>query len=921
MAWFGRLADADGDVARLALVTVVAGDGRTAGGGVYLSGRTVLTCAHVVNDALGRGPFRTEHPGPVTVEVGFPGLDTGFDPGLDTGFGAGSEGGLEGEPVRGPVSPGASGGPGAVPHTVLGRGHGAGPDTGANADPDAGPGHGPGAGRDADPDVGPQRGPSAGPDTDAVLHAVRTARARLAVWVPARTAAGGPVAPGDVEWTGDLALLELDGDPPPGLRPLTWREMSTGQDVRAWYGGGQRFSYARARVYACDGRVGYLDGRLSGAAIGPGYSGGPLWSEGDGAAVGLVAGQAVPSPGPLEARQVVRRSWAIPWQRVRAELERAGAPRPAVPGPVPVDDAVRHRLLGPLTTLLGDPALRADRARALAAHCGRHAPGDGSPPTLEELAAALAELPRATATLTESLVPAAAPGAARTALDRLLALGRLADPTHLLSHREHARLLTLLHRVAGQDPALLPRAVRGALPYVDLPGPLRPAQLPAGDVAGAVAALEGFAGDSTPVPDGTARVPALLRVVEYLAAAVEGGPAEELRQWSGDVAARLGIHPSALAERRADAAAWARPAAAHRSRVIVELARRRSDPEDQFRCAVWRTRRDGSAARVPVDEDRPHTAQEVARLVREAVEGGESPSSGPPTAGGPADELPAVEFVVDRAGLQWPVDEWDSAGPGALIPERLGEDWHVALRCPQVRRRSRTGEDDLRRRWAERNRCAPLVVDGRFSHLREVIAELKTGRRDCGHVVLHGPDETRAALLEVCLAMGVPVVLWDRAAAGHDGAARLDAVGPTGALDGLPERVRFFRAKAYAAPEAHPARPALVWEDAGQPLPGGLWLADPEAPAPAATPPAPGPGEGPPRPEPGPTRPLPHPHPGPDRSLAALGGPAPDRSLAALGGPAPDRRTAPDERTAVDGRTAPDRRTALDERTAQESRN
>jgi vWA-MoxR associated protein C-terminal domain/Trypsin-like peptidase domain len=743
MAWFGRLTDADGDAARLALVTVVAaGGGRTAGAGVYLSGRTVLTCAHVVNDALGHGPFRTEHPGPVTVEVGFPGLDAGEGPGT--------------------------------------------------------------GGRPA-------------------------ARARPAVWVPARSARGGAVATGALEWAGDLALLELDAEPPAGLRPLPWREMTAGQEVRAWYGGGQRFSYARARIGSCDGRVGYLDGQLSGAAIGPGYSGGPLWSEGDAAAVGLVAGQAVPPPGPLESGHVVRRSWAIPWQRVRAELERAGATGTVEAGPVPapVDDAVRHRLLGPLTTLLGDPAVRADRARALAARCGRHAPGDGSAPTLEELAAALVELPRATATLTESLVPGAGADGARAALDRLLALGRLADPTHLLSHIEHGRLLALLRRVAGEDPSLLPRALRGALPYVDLPGPLRPAQLPAGDVAGALAALEGFAGDSTPVPDGTARVPALLRVVEYLAAAVEGAVREELRQWSGDVAARLGIHPSALAERRADAGAWARPAA-RRSRVIVELARRRGDPEDRFRCSVWRARRDGSAARVGVDEDRPRTAQEVARLVREVEESGDG-SSG----------VPVVEFVVDRTGLQWPVDEWDSAGPDSLIPEPLGEDWHVVLRCPQVRRRSRTGEADLRRRWAERNRCAPLVVDRRFSQVREVIAELKTGRRDCGHVVLHGPDETRAKLIEVCLAMGVPVVLWDRESTGHDHAARLDAVAPTGSLDALPERVRFFRVKAYAEPETCPARPALVWEDAEQPLPAGLWLADPEAPGPSAPAPEP----------------------------------------------------------------------------------
>jgi hypothetical protein len=72
------------------------------------------------------------------------------------------------------------------------------------------------------------------------------------------------------------------------------------------------------------------------------------------------------------------------------------------------------------------------------------------------------------------------------------------------------------------------------------------------------------------------------------------------------------------------------------------------------------------------------------------------------------------------------------------------------------------------------------------------------------------------------------VVLWDRNASGYDHAPRLDPVGPTGPLDGLPERVRRFRVDTYADPATYPARPALVWEDPDRPLPDGLWLADPE---------------------------------------------------------------------------------------------
>ncbi|GAB2602033.1 hypothetical protein GCM10027168_38990 [Streptomyces capparidis] len=736
MGWFRRTPGSGGDAVRAALAGVFGtGGARTAGAGVYLAERTVLTCAHVVNDALGRGPFRHEHPGDAALEVAFP-----------------------------------------------------------CADP-------------------------------AARHP-----ARLTVWVPPRDEAGGPVPAGAREWAGDLALLKLQGPPPSSVRPPAWEAMAEGQRVRAWYGGGQRFSYADGEVGTCDGRIGYFDGALSGAAVGPGYSGGPLWCPKLGAVVGLVAGQVSPAEGAFRAGHVVRRGWAVPWQAVRAELERGGAahllPAPAPPaapgGPAP---GAGHRLLPALTALLGDPGRRADRARALAVHCGLGTPGDGSVPGVEEIAAVLAEEPRALATLTELLAPVTGPQG-RPHLDQLLAVGRLLRPQWLLSHGEHRRLLELLRQLAGSDPALLPRAVRGALPYLELPGPLRAPHLGADAVEAAVAALEEFPGDSTPVPTGSPRVPALLRVAEYLAA-VAGEPFRAgLREWTGDVACRLGIHDSALHERRADADAWARRArAGRRTRLTVRLRRQSGDPQDTFRCALWRARGDGSAARVSIGEDRPRTAAEIARLVRDEATAG---ADGSP-------EVPVVEFVVDRADLHLPVDEWDGADPGEADPDdvlallggaqALGEDYHVVLRSHGLRRAP--GEAAWPRRWAERGRCAPLVVDASYPDARAVLAELKTTHRDCGHVVVHGPPALRAQLVEVCVAMGVPVVLWDRAASGHEHAAHLAAVEPDKAVDGLPERVRCHRAKAAAHPLDHPARPALVWEDADRPVPGELTLADP----------------------------------------------------------------------------------------------
>lgn len=148
------------------------------------------------------------------------------------------------------------------------------------------------------------------------------------------------------------------------------------------------------------------------------------------------------------------------------------------------------------------------------------------------------------------------------------------------------------------------------------------------------------------------------------------------------------------------------------------------------------------------------------------------------------------------------------------------------LRCPKIRRRSRTGPADLKRRWNARHQSDTLLADHRIGGRAGLIGLLKTTHRDTARVLLYGSTEHRGELLPVCLVMGVPVVLWDRAAPGPDDCAPLDALAPHGPVDGLPERVRHFRVRAYAD-RAVPARPALVWEDIELPLPDELQLADP----------------------------------------------------------------------------------------------
>ncbi|MFD4721553.1 trypsin-like peptidase domain-containing protein [Streptomyces sp. NPDC058423] len=718
MGWFTR------PTAPAARLSVLYSDGRAAAGGAaLLSPHRVLTCAHVVNDALGRDPYETGPPEAAELTV-------------------------------------ALHGPG---NRVPGSGHRA---------------------------------------------------ARVSVWVPPRPAASATV------WRGDLAVLELAEPAPPGPRPVVWRDMAEGQALRAWHGGGAAIAFADARVKLQEDAVGYLDGELSGGAIGPGFSGGPLWSLSDETVVGLVVAHVLPDRGrALGAQDTVRRSWAVPWRTVQEELRRAGATEVladcAVHRPAGHDDPALGALAAELWRLLGDPAQRAQHARALAASLGYEPPAGDSAPSVEELAAVLAAEERALATLSESLAAAAAPGAGRDSLDRLLTAGRLAG-ARLLSVDEHRILLAELAGVVAADATLLPRAAREALRYTPLPAPLAAPRLAPDDIGPVVTELEAYP-DGGSLPDGTAPVPALLKLVEYAAACASPASSRALTEWSDRVAGRLGVHRAALSQRRGDAAAWA----AHRPppvvRLVAELSGAPAEDEGRFRCEVWEVRGDGTAARL-VPADRPRSSAEIGRLIREAAER---------AAHGGGTPVEQIDVVVGRDGLELDVDEWDAGSPVEFLPGvPLGVTYRVALRCPEVGARAPGHEAELRRRW-ESGHTGPLVVDERTASPERVYALLASSHRDTAQVVVHGPRGDRARLVQLCLAVGVPVVLWDRQAEGHEHAHRLDAVAPAGPLHQLPERVRHFRAERYGAPDPGGARPSLVWEDTELPLPGGLELLDP----------------------------------------------------------------------------------------------
>ncbi|WP_031080595.1 trypsin-like peptidase domain-containing protein [Streptomyces sp. NRRL S-118] len=764
MTWFRRPAAAGSRVSLL-----YEGSAKAAGAAALLSPRRVLTCAHVVNDALGRDLHCAEHPapaGPLTVAL------------------------------RGSAAPG--GGPAAGDGTELGAA---------------------GAGG---------------------THRVT---ATVSVWVPPQP------RPSALEWEGDLAVLDLDEPAPSRFRPVVWRDMEEGQELRAWHGGGEAITFADIVVGFKEGRYGYLDGPLSGAAVGPGYSGGPLWTRDASAVAGLVVAHLMP-PGaePLGMQQAVRRSWAVPWQAVREELARAGAAdvleecavagRPGR-GPWcggPETPRAAAAFVPVLRALLDDPRRRADHARALAAGLGyTAAPGSGhAAPTVEELAELLVTEERALATLTESLAPAVRSGADREALNSLLALGRLERCVRLLSVGEHRLLLEDLRRATAADATLVPRAAREALRYMALPGPLgASARLAEGDLDAVVPALEGYP-DGPSAGGGAPPVPALLRLAAFVAsAAPDRETRDSLHGWCDRVAHRLGISPVALAERRADAANWAAQRPSPVSRVVLRLTPGAPDAggapgadgqgTERYRCRISLVRKDGTTTTVAAPEG-TCAPDEIGRLVREAAEGGHGDDAYP---------LTQVDVVVGRDGLQLAVDGWDTGNAlGDLFPGldglrlALGAKYRVALRCPEMSRRSPRREAEMRRRWAAGD-PGVLVVDETCATLQQLYQRLETSHKDVAGVVLHGPREERDRLLDLCLALGVPVVLWDREADGHGHAARLDALAPAGPLHGLPERVREFRAGVYGATVLSEARPALVWEDAELPVPGSLELLDP----------------------------------------------------------------------------------------------
>ncbi|MEU9735943.1 trypsin-like serine protease [Streptomyces sp. NPDC048002] len=472
-----------------------------------------------------------------------------------------------------------------------------------------------------------------------------------------------------------------------------------------------------------------------------------------------------------------------------------------------------------LWSVLGGRSSYAVHARALVRRLGYDAPNSHEP-SMSDFAALVASHPRALPTLSSTLASALTGDDERARLTDVLTRARAGGLCLLLALDECERLLDLLGGICKKHPALIPRAAREALRYAWLPDTLSRPHLRADDLEPVVEHLESLS-DSEPVPECTPPVPALLRLVECVAAALGREAGAELRAWSDQVATRTGIHPAALAERRTDAGRWAARQSSPLARVIVDLSRASTAPHESYHCRILLTRADGTHTSLHDAESAPRTSEEVARRIREAVEI-------------VADELgstatPHATVLLARDSLHLPVDEWNPGAPNEFVPDQpIGAEFCVTLSCPEMSDLVKSREREHRRRWEGGHTAAALVVDDERVTRPRLRRLLQTTHRDANRVVLHGPPEQRDALLELCLALGVPVVLWDRDAECSADAAALHPLDPTGPLADLPERVRVFRATAFDEPETLQARPALVWEGhQPPPRPASLILQDP----------------------------------------------------------------------------------------------
>lgn len=637
--------------------------------------------------------------------------------------------------------------------------------------------------------------------------------ARVKVWIPVRDRKR-------TDWRGDLAVLQLPHNLPPNLVPPPWLEVREGMRVCAWDPSGQpEFSLALCEVIAVKPEYEFavVDTTRSAVPIGHGYSGGPVWCNEERAVVGMMVAKVNGVPRAHDRRRVDDLSWFLPTQRIRRELDAEGVAHLLDPTPgtdEPDTSSEAFDLADILSRKVDGTKQLARSGRVVAKKCGLGHPRDRSAPSVEEFARVLLTHPRALAELTQAL--SAKPGA----VAELLEVGARIPQCALLTHTERERLNRLLASLPHDIVATVPTLVHDALPDIDLPDALHtdPDWQNADTASAPLAALLDQLERNRRAP-ATERshsplLPALVCFVLHVAAASPDPNGADLVGWCAKVVRRTQGHQAALEERLAHAKglAW-RLAAPNQNapRLLVRLRKVDGKGDNcRFTLRMW-SRKSTTWQRVRVDERQARDTADTAATIFNTASTLLRPGT-----------RPIVELLLDRADLDLNPHWW--MAPGPLNTHRaLGVEFPVVFTCPELVEQGCDAEF-LRERKKRLNRGVLVRIDASVSSLDEVYGRL-AGEMDAVGVVIGEVDPAfRELVVQYCLAVGMPVVLFER---GGQDWARAESRLVRDAPATLPMTVREYRRDSFKEPAVHLGRPVLAWCDDSGPPPGDLYLDDP----------------------------------------------------------------------------------------------
>lgn len=177
---------------------------------------------------------------------------------------------------------------------------------------------------------------------------------------------------------------------------------------------------------------------------------------------------------------------------------------------------------------------------------------------------------------------------------------------------------------------------------------------------------------------------------------------------------------------------------------------------------------------------------------------------------------------MDRGSLNLPVDEWEARDPDEIVPGVLGVEYPLVVHCPELLRRHGRFMSHWRTRWNRLDSGRTVVVSESMD--RDAVYSTLVNQLDTVRVSVDVPPGPRDGIVQICLALGIPVVVWDR---GRDGASHVVEHMADVATRELPDGVRGYRANAMASPPEFPGRPVLAWADADRTVPR-LHLTEPQ---------------------------------------------------------------------------------------------